>query len=37
MVIENSARLCRIEMEDGDKQEHARIMREFDAGADPPI
>ncbi|MGC2774750.1 MAG: FAD-dependent oxidoreductase [Bradyrhizobium sp.] len=28
MVIENSERLCRIEMENGDKAEHARIMRD---------
>jgi 2-polyprenyl-6-methoxyphenol hydroxylase-like FAD-dependent oxidoreductase len=28
MVIQNSERLCRIEIEGGDKQEHARIMRE---------
>ncbi|WP_316195046.1 MULTISPECIES: FAD-dependent oxidoreductase [unclassified Bradyrhizobium] len=28
MVIENSAQLCRIEMENGDKTEHTRIMRE---------
>lgn len=28
MVVENSERLCRIEMEGGDKAEHAAIMRE---------
>lgn len=28
MVIENSARLCRIEIEGGDKAEHAAIMRD---------
>lgn len=28
LVIQNSERLCRIEIEGGDKQEHARIMRE---------
>jgi 2-polyprenyl-6-methoxyphenol hydroxylase-like FAD-dependent oxidoreductase len=28
MVVQNSERLCRIEMEGGDKQEHAQLMRE---------
>jgi len=28
MVIENSARLCHIEMEGGDKEEHRRLMRD---------
>lgn len=28
LVIRNSERLCRIEIEGGDKQEHSRIMRE---------
>ena len=28
MVIENSEKLCRIEMEHGDMAEHGRIMRE---------
>ncbi|KAB0622280.1 2-polyprenyl-6-methoxyphenol hydroxylase-like FAD-dependent oxidoreductase [Castellaniella defragrans] len=28
MVIHNSERLCRIEMEGGDKEEHGRILRE---------
>ncbi len=37
MVIENSARLCRIEMEDGDKQEHARIMRDSMLALTQPI
>ncbi|CCD89383.1 putative monooxygenase with FAD/NAD(P)-binding domain [Bradyrhizobium sp. ORS 285] len=37
MVIENSAQLCRIEMENGDKAEHARIMRESTIGLTQPI
>jgi len=28
MVVENSARLCQIEIENGDKEEHERIMRD---------
>ena len=28
LVVQNSERLCRIEIDGGDKQEHARIMRE---------
>lgn len=28
LVVQNSERLCRIEIEGGDKQEHARLMRE---------
>jgi naringenin degradation protein FdeE len=37
MVIENSERLCRIEMENGDKAEHARIMRESVIALTQPI
>ncbi|MGV7215213.1 FAD-dependent oxidoreductase [Bradyrhizobium sp. UFLA05-112] len=37
MVIENSERLCRIEMENGDKAEHAGIMRESVAALTQPI
>jgi len=37
MVIENSERLCRIEMESGDKAEHARIMRESVMALTQPI
>ena len=37
MVIENSERLCRLEMEDGDKAEHARIMRESIIALTAPI
>ncbi|MDA9407365.1 FAD-dependent oxidoreductase [Bradyrhizobium sp. CCBAU 45384] len=37
MVIENSERLCRIEMENGDKAEHARIMRESVMALTQPI
>ena len=37
MVIENSAQLCRIEMENGDKAEHARIMRESTIALLQPI
>lgn len=37
MVIENSERLCRIEMENGDKAEHAKIMRESIVALTAPI
>jgi 2-polyprenyl-6-methoxyphenol hydroxylase-like FAD-dependent oxidoreductase len=37
LVIHNSERLCRIEIEGGDKQEHARIMRESIAALAQPI
>ncbi len=37
MVIQNSERLCRIEMENGDKAEHARIMRESIIALTAPI
>jgi len=37
MVIRNSERLCRIEIEGGDKQEHARIMRESILALAQPI
>ena len=37
MVIHNSERLCRIEIEGGDKQEHARIMRESMLALAQPI
>ncbi|MEJ8853230.1 FAD-dependent oxidoreductase [Variovorax robiniae] len=37
MVVENSARLGEIEIEGGDKQEHARIMRESLAALAEPI
>nr|WP_271605450.1 FAD-dependent oxidoreductase [Bradyrhizobium sp. CCBAU 11434] len=37
MVIENSERLCRIEMKNGDKAEHARIMRESVMALTQPI
>lgn len=37
MVIQNSERLCRIEIEGGDKAEHARIMRESMAALAQPI
>jgi 2-polyprenyl-6-methoxyphenol hydroxylase-like FAD-dependent oxidoreductase len=37
MVIENSEKLCRIEMENGDKAEHARIMRESVMALTQPI
>jgi len=37
LVIRNSERLCRIEIEGGDKQEHARIMRESIAALTQPI
>lgn len=37
MVIRNSERLCRIEIEGGDKQEHAGIMRESILALAQPI
>jgi 2-polyprenyl-6-methoxyphenol hydroxylase-like FAD-dependent oxidoreductase len=37
MVVENSEKLCRIEMENGDKAEHARIMRESTIALTQPI
>jgi 2-polyprenyl-6-methoxyphenol hydroxylase-like FAD-dependent oxidoreductase len=37
LVIHNSERLCRIEIEGGDKQEHARVMRESIAALAQPI
>lgn len=37
MVIQNSERLCRIEIEGGDKEEHARIMRESMVALAQPI
>ena len=37
MVIENSVRLCRIEMENGDKAEHAQIMRKSMIALAAPI
>ena len=37
MVIQNSERLCRIEMENGDKAEHAKIMRESMIALAAPI
>ncbi len=37
MVVENSARLGQIEIEDGDKDEHARIMRESIIALAAPI
>ncbi|HJV70469.1 FAD-dependent oxidoreductase [Ideonella sp.] len=37
LVIHNSERLCRIEIEGGDKQEHARIMRESLVALAQPI
>lgn len=37
MVIHNSERLCRIEIEGGDKVEHARLMRESMAALAEPI
>ena len=37
MVIRNSERLCRIEIDGGDKQEHARIMRESILALAQPI
>jgi len=37
MVIHNSERLCQIEMENGDKAEHAKIMRESMIALAAPI
>jgi 2-polyprenyl-6-methoxyphenol hydroxylase-like FAD-dependent oxidoreductase len=37
LVIQNSERLCRIEIEGGDKQEHALIMRESSRALSQPI
>ncbi|MDD0837747.1 FAD-dependent oxidoreductase [Curvibacter sp. HBC61] len=37
LVIQNSERLCRIEIEGGDKQEHAQIMRDSLAALAQPI
>jgi 2-polyprenyl-6-methoxyphenol hydroxylase-like FAD-dependent oxidoreductase len=37
MVVQNSERLCRIEMEGGDKQEHSQIMRESMMALAQPI
>ena len=37
LVIHNSERLCRIEIEGGDKAEHARIMAESMAALAQPI
>jgi 2-polyprenyl-6-methoxyphenol hydroxylase-like FAD-dependent oxidoreductase len=37
MVIQNSERLCRIEMENGDKAEHAKIMRDSMIALAAPI
>lgn len=37
MVVENSARLGQIEVEGGDKDEHARIMRQSHAALTEPI
>lgn len=37
LVVENSERLCRIEMEGGDKAEHARIMRDSMQALAEPI
>ncbi len=37
MVVQNSERLCRIEIEGGDKEEHARIMRESTIALTQPI
>jgi 2-polyprenyl-6-methoxyphenol hydroxylase-like FAD-dependent oxidoreductase len=37
LVVENSARLCMIEIEGGDKAEHAQIMRESMAALREPI
>lgn len=37
MVIQNSERLCRIEIEGGDKEEHRRIMRESMVALTAPI
>lgn len=37
MVIRNSERLCRIEIDGGDKDEHQRIMRESMIALAQPI
>ena len=37
MVIHNSEQLCRIEIEGGDKAEHALIMRESMIALTQPI
>jgi 2-polyprenyl-6-methoxyphenol hydroxylase-like FAD-dependent oxidoreductase len=37
LVIHNSERLCRIEMENGDKAEHAKIMRDSIVALAAPI
>ncbi|MCW1243190.1 FAD-dependent oxidoreductase [Pseudomonas sp. SAICEU22] len=37
LVVENSARLCEIEKNGGDKEEHARIMRESTALLAEPV
>jgi 2-polyprenyl-6-methoxyphenol hydroxylase-like FAD-dependent oxidoreductase len=37
MVVENSARLCHIEMNGGDKDEHRQIMRESLLALTQPI
>lgn len=37
LVVKNSGRLCKIEIEGGDKEEHARIMRESMAALAQPI
>lgn len=37
MVVENSARLCQIEIEGGDKEEHTQIMRESIIALAQPI
>jgi hypothetical protein len=37
MVVENSLRLGEIEINDGDKQEHAAIMRDSLAALTAPI
>jgi 2-polyprenyl-6-methoxyphenol hydroxylase-like FAD-dependent oxidoreductase len=37
MVVKNSERLCMIEIEGGDKAEHAQIMRESMAALREPI
>jgi hypothetical protein len=36
-VVENSARLCEIEKNGGDKDEHAQIMRESTALLAEPV
>ena len=37
MVVENSARLCHIEINDGDKAEHSKIMMESNIALAQPI